>query len=148
MNPGNIKGNSFGTTTNIISNNAECSDDGTADSARAAYFDDFVTLFGLDAQENTLCAGQGNFDSLSSSYKPNYFFTKSSNQDECMLTTTETKYSIYSTRDYMRCVCDYWDATNVDCLVGIDHEPVGGFAISSIASSAFAAVAAAFFVIF
>ena len=125
VNPGNITANSFGTTTNILTNNNECgSNDGesTGAQARADYFNTYTALLGLDPQSNTGCAEMGNFDDLSASYKPNYFWTKSLNENECQLTPTMTKYQIYSTRDYMRCVCDYWGADTKNCLVGTEHQ--------------------------
>ena len=32
------------------------------------------------------------------------------------MTDAVTQYFLYSTRDYMRCVCDYWGDDEDDCL--------------------------------
>ena len=86
VNPGNIKDNSFGTTTNVITNNEECGSGtiSSGDQARADNFETMVTLLGLDSQSNLHCEDMANFDSNSSSYKPTYFWTKNLTEDnEC-----------------------------------------------------------------
>jgi len=35
------------------------------------------------------------------------------------MTETTTGYSLYSTRDYMRCVCDAWGQDIDNCLVAV-----------------------------
>ena len=124
---------SFGTTTNILTQGTECGqggDETTMAARRASEYQSYCTLFGIDAGENLGCANAQPFTSDSSSYFPTYWFTGSATENECELTSSLTGYSLWATRDYMRCVCDTWGQDVTDCLTEVP-DPTTGSAITS-----------------
>ena len=63
---------------------------------------------------------------------PNYWFEKSENPNECQPTSTITGFSVFATRDYMRCVCDNWGQEEDDCLAEVpDPTDSGNAAVAS-----------------
>lgn len=69
-----------------------------------------VTATGTD------CASMGMWDTDSSSESFAHWFEKSDSENTCEPTVTMTGYNAFSTRDYMRCVCDSWGQDMEDCL--------------------------------
>ena len=102
----------FGTTTNIISQGTECNTSDQKESARAikraTSYAEYCKVFSINTGTNTGCATMGFFTSESSSFSPTYWFTTGVNQNQCDLTTNVSGFSLYGTRDYMRCVCASW----------------------------------------
>ena len=78
------------------------------------------------------------FSKLGAANFPNYWFEKSDNANECQLTSEVSGYSVFATRDYMRCVCDYWGEDVDDCLEEV-ADPVDSAAIGNLTVQAFTA---------
>ena len=66
----------------------------------------------------------GSWSDQSSSYFPEIWFTKSETENECKMSEETTGYKLYSTRDYMRCVCDFWGQDVDNCLVAVPDPEV------------------------
>ena len=81
-----------------------------AATSRASDYQGFCELLGLeDCVTNIDCGTMGPFTTDSASSYPFTWFKKNSdNENECELTDRVSGYSLYATRDYMRCVCDSW----------------------------------------
>lgn len=129
----------FGATINVISNNGEC-DSGTgqetsAASDRIAYFEEFCQILGCLNVENTGCAFMGEFNENSASYYPNEWFAKGTNENECEQSSSVTGYSLYATRDYMRCVCDAWGQNVTSCLTEVPDPETPTGALNGVASA-------------
>lgn len=102
---------------------------------RITAYKSFCTLFGIDPEDSTGCANAQPFTSESSSYYPNYWFVKSdSYKNTCDLTNQLSGYSLFATRDYMRCVCDYFGEDVTDCLTEVP-DPATGAAVTNFVSS-------------
>ena len=139
----------FGTTTNILSHSECLTSDGqesAAASTRATAYKEFCTLFGIEAGEETGCATMGLFsEGNSGSSFANYWFTKGEKDFACELTDQVSGYSVYGTRDYMRCVCDSWGEDTLECLVEVP-DPATGAAVESLASLSAALAISAFII--
>ena len=48
-----------------------------------------------------------------------------------------TGYSVFATRDYMRCVCDSWGQDVDDCLVAVEDPSDGNSALTVAFSTLF-----------
>jgi len=99
----------FGTTTNIVNGNVECSQSTETQQAtsRGEYYLKWLDFFGMPAEEGLGCADQMNyFPYAGSSDVAGYWAEEWSGATACRPTTYWTQYEISSPDDYKRCVCD------------------------------------------
>lgn len=102
-------------------------DDGEENSnaqARIDYYTQFCTDLSVPKGWNLGCAAMGPFSDESSSVRSQYFMKGSENQ--CVLTSALTGYSLYTQRDYQRCVCYSWSTDLDNCITPLPS-PAGAF---------------------
>ena len=125
----------FGATINMLWDD-ECG--GATESADAAkrisYYTSWCSTLAVPVGDNTSCAGMKKFSDESSSAFPDIWFKKAYNVNRCDQTDEPTPYSIFATRDYMRCICDSWGGEVTDCLTEVttnEGDKSGAMAVAS-----------------
>jgi hypothetical protein len=108
----------FGTTTNIINGGIECGKGYETQQAqnRANNYSKYLSFFGTsDPYGGFGCKSNYSFPSNGWGAQSAGFVAHS--YGECWVVDWDTKYTLWATNDYKRCVCDSYGATG--CMPGL-----------------------------
>lgn len=113
----------FGATINIINGGLECNTGTETASAtsRIEYYTQYCKDFNVSTGDNLGCKSMGRFSDKGNTNFPEQFI-KGTEENTCSLQSTLTGYTLYSTRDYKRCVCNSWSTDPSTCLTAVPPE--------------------------